>query len=444
MVKEHLKGRSWQEDELERQKQIKQMIKGYSVEDYIRIFKICKMCEKGEDRENWSLKSGLDIIFSLIEINSDFYYEVVRQYLICDAPYGYDCTRIISFLLKSSGLKKTKMLIEENKFIYQRNWLKNFWEIIPEEDLSVEYTNEFLEFVKKEALMDNPNFPMAIYMGKYKKFDSAIIQKISRIVIECSNKKKGVAEQFLGNFYVKSALGTILNLFSDTLEWLEKLYLLAFGNHFDYEGKLLLELVKRNYSFWNEFTMKMSGNIHQTSYEHNVFENIWSLDDYNDLIQIACNNMIGKYYSFMTESEGIAIFANSEKTPEYIKQRKKQWISEFIQQNSKDVKKIKMIFNIISTIFPSDRKEFLLELVNYTKDIDIFKRVPLFPISSSWSGSEVPLIDRKIDFLSDMIGSLKGFEFVEHRYYLKEQKDAYEQYKQDVLIKEYLEDEDIA
>jgi len=103
-----------------------------------------------------------------------------------------------------------------------------------------------------------------------------------------------------------------------------------------------------------------------------------------------------------------------------------------------------MIFEVIATFFVSDKIEFLEELTNYTKDIEIFKSIPLFASSSSWSGSEVPLIEKKIDFLSNLITSLKGADFIEHRAYLKERKNSYESYKQDILIKEYLENGDIA
>lgn len=64
----------------------------------------------------------------------------------------------------------------------------------------------------------------------------------------------------------------------------------------------------------------------------------------------------------------------------------------------------------------------MLELVEYTKDVELFKSLLLFTNFSSWSDSEVPLIEKKIDFLSDLIMILKGADFIEHRAYLKERK----------------------
>lgn len=48
------------------------------------------------------------------------------------------------------------------------------------------------------------------------------------------------------------------------------------------------------------------------------------------------------------------------------------------------------------------KKEYLLEYLKLNKSIDDLKKIPLFSSFSSWSGSEVPLIDKKIDFLNDL------------------------------------------
>ena len=77
-------------------------------------------------------------------------------------------------------------------------------------------------------------------------------------------------------------------------------------------------------------------------------------------------------------------------------------------------------------------------------DFEAFKNIPLVPSLESRSGSEVPLIDKKIDFFKELINDLKGVKYIEHRAYLKEIIKTSEKYKQSVLVKEYLEDLDLA
>ncbi|MFQ8704770.1 MAG: hypothetical protein ACLR9T_01800 [Thomasclavelia sp.] len=444
LVKKHIMGKTWKEDEVERERQIKEMIKDYKLDDYAHLFKICKICEKNKDKEEWSLKSGINTVFAILESDPEMYLNIVKSYIHYQAPYGSNADRIINKLLMNFGIEQTKKLIEEKDFAYKHNWECAFWEIAPKKMLNEELTKDFLDFMKQEASLQMPDFPSVLYLEKYREYDAKIVKKVSEIIIDNPPENSFYVAKFLDYGYQETTINLVLDLFRDEWELLGKLYLLALGEHFDYNGSLLMELVKRNNSFWKEITRKLHGNIHRISYEHNVFENIWAMDSYKELIQIAYENMIGDFFSFTEEGEVATIFANSEETSDVVKERKKQWIKEYIEKNIINTNKLEIIFNVIISFFESDRIEFLLELVKYTKDIELFKSMPLFARFSSWSGSEVPLIEKKIDFLSDLITSLRGVEFIEHRAYLKERKNSYESHKQDILIREYLENGDIA
>ena len=444
LVKEHIKGKTWEEDEAERKRKIEELIKDYRLDDYAHLFKMCKICEENKDKEDWALKSGIDIIFLILESEPEVYLDVVNIYLRYQAPYGYNAYRIINKLLMDFGIEQTKKIIEEKEFSYKHNWESAIWETAPKEMLNKELTKEFLTFMKREASLGTPDFPSILCLERYREYDEKIVRKVSEIIMEYPPKNSYHIAKFFDFAHQESTIQIILDLFLDEWELLGSLYLLALGEHFDYNGKLLIEIVKRKNSFWRDITQKLHGNIHRTSYEHKVFENIWEMDNYQELIQIAYENMLGGYFGFMVEDEGAAIFTNSKATSEFIKERKKEWIKDYIEKNIENINNLKMIFSVIATFFASDRIEFLLELMNHTKDIEVFKSIPLFAGSSSWSGSEVPLIEKKIDFLSDLIISFKGADFIEHRAYLKERKNSYESYKQDILIKEYLENGDIA
>lgn len=444
LIKEHIKGKTWEEDEAERKSQIKEMIKDYKIEDYARLFKICRICEENKDKEGGSLKSGIDIIFTILESEPEVYLDVVNRYLQYQAPYGDNADRIAYRLLMNFGIEQTKKIIEEKDFSYKHNWVSAIWKTAPKEMLNKELTKEFLNFMKQEASLEMPDFPSILCLERYREYDVKIVKKVSEIIIDSPPKNSFYVAKFLNYAYQETTVDLIMDLFFDEWELLGELYLLALGEHFDYNGKLLAELVKRNNFFWGEITQKFHGNMQRTSYGYYVFEYIWEMDNYKELIQIACENMLGDYFGFMVEDEGAAIFANSQETPEFIKKRKKEWIKDYIEKNIGNSNSLKMIFNVIATFWASDRIELFLELVNYTKDIEVFKSIPLFASSSSWSGSEVPLIEEKIDFLSDLITALKGADYIEHRAYLKEKKNSYESYKQEILIKEYLENGDIA
>lgn len=444
LIKEHIKGRTWEEDEADRREEIEKLIKKFTIEDYILMFKICKEQLAKKDKEEWSLQSGMGIVFSILEEDVTNYINIVKIYLENGAPCCSYPERMIEFLIKNFGLKRTEVLIKKYDCENKRKWECTFYKIIPNKDVNCLYVLKLLKFTKGELNYEDPIFPCVSCLEKYKFIRKKIVRSISKIIIKASERKAYLAVDFIERVVDDEKIDYLLNLYEDNMELLEKLYLIGMGNHFDYYGKLLEALAKRNIKFWDQFTLKLAENAKRTSYENKAFERIWKSENYSDFISIAYNNLMGLRYGFLVESKASIIFANSNKTSGEITKRKKEWIKNYIDQNHKNIEKMKIIFGIIASIFPGDRKEFIIEFLKCSNDFESFKKIPLFPSSGSWSGSEVPLIDKKIDFIKELISELKGVAFIEHRAYLKENMSACEKYKQSVLVKEYLDDSDLA
>lgn len=180
LVEKHRKGRTWTEDETERKRQIEEMIEDYEKSEYVHLFRICRECEERNKKEYWSLKEGLDIVFTVLEQQPEIYYDIVKVYLQNKAPYGYSADKIIIMLLEKFGFKKTKKFIEENEFPYKRNWLSTIWRIMPNEMVDIQVTNGFLQFIEEEGEMEEPFIPPVLCLEKYQMFDSNIIKKYQK------------------------------------------------------------------------------------------------------------------------------------------------------------------------------------------------------------------------------------------------------------------------
>ena len=120
-------------------------------------------------------------------------------------------------------------------------------------------------------------------------------------------------------------------------------------------------------------------------------------------------------------------------------ERKESWIREHIDKHAYDEAKIKDIFDVIATVFPGKRLEYIKEFLEKNSNFDMFTKISLFPSSRSWSGSEVPLIEKDIEFLQKLADEISGVDYLEHKLYLKEWISDKKQYKQKVLKREYME-----
>ena len=124
--------------------------------------------------------------------------------------------------------------------------------------------------------------------------------------------------------------------------------------------------------------------------------------------------------------------------------RKKKWLFDKLNESIDDISKSNLLINIVATVLPECKIEYLLEFLKKNINIDDFKALYLFPMSESWCGSEVPIIIDKINFLKLLKKELKGIEFIEHREYLEECCRRLEKYKDEIELREYLENADYA
>lgn len=61
-------------------------------------------------------------------------------------------------------------------------------------------------------------------------------------------------------------------------------------------------------------------------------------------------------------------------------------------------------------------------------------------MSESWSGSEIPVINRRIASLESIRDSLYGLEYIDHKAYIDDLIRSKEKYREEVKRQEYLEE----
>ena len=124
--------------------------------------------------------------------------------------------------------------------------------------------------------------------------------------------------------------------------------------------------------------------------------------------------------------------------------RKKHWLLKKLYERSSDVEKCGKLVDVVVTALPDWKLEYILEFLKENKNVEDFKKIHLFPLSCSWTGSEVSLILDKIDFVESLKDRLKGVDYIDHRDYLEEKRRSLKKYQEQVELKEYLENVDYA
>ena len=131
-------------------------------------------------------------------------------------------------------------------------------------------------------------------------------------------------------------------------------------------------------------------------------------------------------------------------TDETIFERKKFWLIEKLQENSVEVKKCKKYIELVVNFLPDWKMVYILEFLKLNKNLEDFKQISLFPSSYSWSGSQIPLIIERIEFLKSLKDNIKGIDYIDHRKYIEDYRMNIEKYKIKGGLEEYLENADYA
>lgn len=439
LIREHVKGEDWRDEEENRKKEIAHLVVNYGYEEFKFLFNVCKKRETKQVRNDWCLHRSVDFVFESVHTDSERYLVAMKAYFAVNTPYLFRINDKIANLLKLIKVDEITAMVEDLDEVNRMRWKAAFYEELPEEEISIDTVGEMLGFISEQLEFENMQIPNIYSLSKYKNKGIDIIGQITNILLDVGEKKPYIVVNFFERVFDDEKVDEIIDFFEGDTEKLLKLYLISMeNNHFDYDGSLLLRLIQIDIGYWNEITIKCGG-TRECNLDSRIFDKIWMMDNYCQMIDIAYANMRDSYFRYLRHDTILHLFASSEKNKPLIMERKETWIREHIDKHAYDEAKMKDIFDVIATVFPGKRLEYIKGFLEKNSNFDMFTKISLFPSSRSWSGSEVPLIEKDIEFLQKLADEISGVDYLEHKLYLKEWISDKKQYKQKILKREYME-----
>lgn len=425
---------NWKEKEEKRKEKLFMLVNKYQIEDYTRLFDIVlKIENNSEFFGNWEIRNSIQDIFTHLE-NSSMLICVFEIYYIHNVPYTVNPTNIINLLLSKYDKEKIYQILSKYHSERTAQYINAYFFNIQSVD---KYdAKKLLDFIEIELSKNNPMILCLSDIIKFEKVYNGIIEDIVSKVLSKSDNTI-TSRLFESSYDLDSNIcNEIIKCFKN-INILEDAYIKSSNTLNDIDGHFGLALLKNNKNFAYKLIILLEESHHNTSEVKNIFKNIWQEDNYDFYIDLIINEAYKKYLPIYNLSE---IFSKEANDKKLINDRKEKWIERFILKNIKDIDKIKFIFSIINEYFKDKKKDFILKFLEINRNIDDFKQIPLHSFFSSWSGSEIPLIDSKINYLMDLNNSINGIEYLEHKNVINENIKYLEQRKRDVKVREYVED----
>lgn len=407
----------------------------YNLSDFDKLFTVAARLVKLENgHRKYLVGNSLRLI---IEGSDQPILKLLDVYFDYGSPFSAEVNTVV-YKLSAKERKNILQILQNYEFEDKNSWLNAIWDATHEDDITQELAVEFVEYIKSQLNYQYPILPSIDTILNFKKFVPNILLLVAEQAVFLSEKNQHVVYNLLIRNHLDPA--KMVELFSEDMDLLEKLYLRGIGvAWFDYEEKILIEILNRDESFWKRYVQELDHNaeISIGRVGHAVFPKIWLLDNYDILISQAFELLVLKTNKYVFYEIYESIFATNDAVAE---ERRIEWTCRYIKTHHDDDIRMKSLFsNYISTQSEADKLHYWEFFLSKRNDINLFKTMALLPVHSQWSGSEVPIIDQQIHFIEKLIGLplFTDINYIEHQEYLMEVLAELEKTREKVQRREY-------
>ena len=414
-----------------KRKTINQYVSNCDLEIFKKLIDVCNDISEFDDCTSWEVGEGLEIAFDALSLQKDCCVDAIKYYIEKNTPSNLHPYHLIGILFSLLCDQEVYQIIASREYSQKNAWLYAYYHELPPELITFKHLQGLYNFLKDNSDRDITSSSMrdVDFLEKYNVIDEQALIKGSKIILakmEYSPFIVHIYFDLLFNSYHNTPQ-EVFQKYNCNLELLEEIYcaMLSQDNHFDYNGQFLKEIYLVRPSILDKYIgylinrNESSFSAHQE--RHRCF---FDLDDFIDIY----NKIFGKLLeNCRFPKMSVPYFLESLLLPTQNERnllgRQDEWIRQCIQLFSNDETKIYCLFSVISKLKIERKKEYVLLLLENNPSVEDFERIPLTPISWSWSGSAVPMYSAWIEYLESLLPSLIGLKWIKHKKYIETKID---------------------
>lgn len=389
---------------------------------------------------DWEVGNGINLIFQCLKGNRESFFDCVSSYLAHKAPLALYCDVLIDGLISYLGFEESERFLRAFDFDYRNQWITKIYNRIPSDQIDESVCSRILSIKDQLPETIAPiHYETAQRVNAVK---STFLKEYLIILIEKANSHPALLSNFLRPLTHKEKQSTteLLHIFEQSLDILCNAYILALRGdlHFDYAGDLFLALVEKDSAFIPTVVSELVTERHSTS-DTGLLNALWRSANYAKLITIAMDALrTADVYSYYAEVFGHHFMSKSLENKDHAP-KVTIWLNEHITEFGKDMSRMKFLFNILCNCQKDIFFQGLVSFCHVNQSFDDFKSLRLTETSRSWSGSEIPLIDKQLDFLDNLRTQLKGIDYAEHRAWISEWIQNARNYRSRIEAEEFMD-----
>jgi hypothetical protein len=436
---EYKKGKSANESEKEKRKEFDDFVNANDWENVKKfLLDIDSLYKQQKDNNGWHIESAVtDIYISIARKDKSEFEKALRLFFSGQVLFPLRTT-VINFALLENIMTGKELLSIMQNYEFEG---KPFWEsvlvaMLPENQVDTSFlilliktfqradgyihVIRMLDYLKYETVFDEYK------KGNRELENHNIITYLTSIILTQPRKTR---HDFGFYFCAQCA-----SYFTNHLNLLKDAYWAQFemNSHFDYDGKELKAILDLDRNFINESLKKGTiglGFSCKIRFEEVSTDVLWEYGESEELIEDLLLTALEKEkYTFLIEEDIYSLFRFRNSNEDGI-QKVKSVIIKLTKKHIHNEKVVLMLIEVVYHNFNGWFIDYFKEFLLLNKDISTFKKIA-FGRSESWSGSRVPIIQKKIEFYQDVLTMIKTLpntlDYSEHIDFL-EQKIRWKQ-----------------
>ena len=415
----------YKESEKLKRQSIEQYISKCNLEMFKRLIDVCIDTNDFDSHTAWVVGEGLGIAFG--SLKKDYYVDAIKYYIKNDTPNNLHPNRLVSVLFSLLSDSEVFYLINSSEYSQKNAWLYAYYHELPSELIIKKHLQGLYNFLTdtSDKSITSSSLRDVDFLEKYGVIDKDALIKGCKIILTKMEYSPFMVHNYFALLFnhILNTPQKVIQKFNGSLDLLEEIYyaMLSYDSGHDYEGEFFKEIYLVKSSVLDKYidylVNKRNGSFSDHQEKHRCF---FELDDFLEIYNKIFEQLI-KNCQLPTVS--VPYFLESILLPDQNERnflgRQDEWIRQCIQLFSTDVTKMRCLFSVISKMKIDRKKEYIWLFLENNPLFENFAKIPLTPISWSWSGSAVPMYSSWVEFLESLLPSFIGLKWIKHKNYIE-------------------------
>lgn len=435
-------GQNYRERVLEKKQLLVDMAKRFNTQEFNVVFQVLDEVIGNEifHNEKNTIVSSLSTL--LENVKEELMVDIIKIYFSRNYQVHLFPLPIINKLRSVLDDNDIELLLLENRFYNQNYWLYCFLRVISNEKPSIDILNKIYVFFKQEQEDVSGYIIELDFLKNYLEIDENVYVNVTKIILQQQdiNIQKTLSNLFNQFSEINKEL---FFLFRNDLNTLKSAYLklLEIDSNIDGEFLILKQIIDVDVTIIDQFLEQILKSQNKSLRLMDVdLSFIWEKDNWQSILDRVVSLVVN--YSKSNFYDTVSILENLLSGPkkEITIERLDSWLREKISIWSFNEENITLLFAAIANLSKESKAKYLIHLLESNDSFDLFCKIPLSPIFFSWSGSEVPVLEEKIELLKLIDKGLTGIKLLRHKRWVQDNIEGYKERIKEVKIKEFMED----